>query len=73
MSPNQVIALDPELLPWARAYTNDLNEAHFLVHEVVSQLAARAGIDDGPVAVDSAQTLMSEAARQNGIMGLMTS
>lgn len=73
MSPNQVIALGPELLPWAREHTNDLNEAHFLVHQVVSRLAGHIGVDDEQVAVDRAQLLMSEVARQNGVMGQVTS
>ncbi len=72
MSPNQVVALGPELLPWAREYTNDLNEAHFLVHQVVSRLARRTVIEDEPVAVDDARSLMSAVARQNGIAGRIT-
>lgn len=73
MSPNQVIALGPELLPWAREYTNDLNEAHFLVHQVVVRLAGRISADDEPVGVARAQTLMSEVARQSGLLGHLTS
>lgn len=73
MSPNQVIALGPELLPWAREYTNDLNEAHFLVHQVVTRLARHIGVGDEPVGVDRAQILMSEVARQNDILGHLTS
>jgi hypothetical protein len=72
MSPNQVSALGPELLPWAREYTNDLNEAHFLVHQVVSRLTRRAVIEDEPVAVDDARALMSAVARQSGIAGRIT-
>jgi hypothetical protein len=69
MSPKQVIALGPELLPWARAYTNDLSEAHFLVHQVVVRLVQRAAEDDGPVGVARAQVLMSELALKSGIVG----
>jgi len=58
-------ALGPELLPWAREYTNDLNEAHFLVHQVVSQLAVRFDT----VRVHEARTLMTVVAQQNGIAG----
>lgn len=73
MSPNQVIALGPELLPWARAYTNDLNEAHFLVLQVVSRLAGQTGGDNKPIAVNRAQALMAEVAGQNNIVGRLTS
>jgi hypothetical protein len=69
MSPNQLIALGPGLLPWAREYTNDLNEAHFLVHQTVSRLAGRVGVNDGPIALHRAKSVMSEVARQNGIAG----
>jgi hypothetical protein len=65
MSPNQVSALGPQLLPWAREYTNDLNEAHFLVHQVVLRLAVR--VDT--VRVDEARTLMTAVAQRNGIAG----
>jgi len=71
MSPKQFFTLGPELLPWARQYTNDLNEAHFLVHQVVSSLAGRSGFDDEPVAIDDARRIMSAVARQNGIAGRM--
>jgi hypothetical protein len=71
MSPKQLVALGPELLPWARAYTDDLNEAHFLVHQVVSRLATRS-VDDEMVAVEDASSLMSVVARQNGIAGRIT-
>ncbi|MEQ1809717.1 MAG: hypothetical protein ABL889_07320 [Terricaulis sp.] len=73
MSPKQVIGLGPELLPWAREYTNDLNEAHFLVHQVVVRLGGRTGADDDPVGVARARTLMSEVARQSGILGHLAS
>ena len=69
MSPNQVIGLGPELLPWAREYTNDLNEAHFLVHQVVVRL----GGEDDAVRVARAGTLRSEVARQSGILGHLAS
>lgn len=65
MSPKQVSSLGPELLPWAREYTDDLNEAHFLVHQVVSQLAVRADI----ARVDEAHALMMVVAKQSGIAG----
>lgn len=63
MSPEQVSTLGPELLPWAREYTNHLNEAHFLVHQVVSQLALR----DDAVRVREARALMTAVAHRNGI------
>jgi len=65
MSPKQVSALGPELLPWAREYTNDLNEAHFLVHQVVSQLAVRTDA----ARIQEARALMMAVAQQNGIAG----
>ena len=65
MSPKQLSTLGPELLPWAREYTNDLNEAHFLVHRVVSQLALR-----GDTArVHEARALMTAVAQRHGIAG----
>lgn len=69
MSPNQVIALGPELLPWARAYTNDLSEARLLVHQVVMRLVQRAAEDDEPVGVARARVLMSELALNGSIVG----
>jgi hypothetical protein len=72
MSPNQVCTLGPELLPWARQYTDDLSEAHFLVYQVVASLLRRSAIDDEPVAVDDARGVMSVVARQNGIAGRIT-
>lgn len=69
MSPNQVIALGPELLPWARAYTNDLNEAHLLVHQLVSRLVRRTGENDELFEVARAQVLMSELALESSIVG----
>ncbi len=72
MTPHQVVGLGPELLPWAREYTNDLNEAHFLVHQVVSTLTARALAEGQQVAVDDVRTLMSSVARQNRIAGCIS-
>ena len=71
MSPTQVAALGPELLPWAREYTNDLSEANFLVHQVVSQIANDRGAESKPIGVDEVRALMTSAARQNGIAGLI--
>jgi hypothetical protein len=70
MSPNQVVALGPELLPWAREYTNDLNEAHFLVHQVVTRLARDSGVESEPIDVDEARALMTRFAQRNGAAGL---
>ena len=65
MSPKQLSTLGPELLPWAREYTNDLNEAHFLVHQVVLKLAARADA----ASVNEARALMTAVAQRNGVAG----
>jgi hypothetical protein len=71
MSPTQVAALGPELLPWAREYTNDLNEAHFLVHQVVNQIASDAGAENALISVDDVKALMTATAQQSGIAGLV--
>lgn len=52
--PNQFLALGPELVPWAREYTNDLNEAHFLVHQVLAQLSRRLSADGEPLNITRA-------------------
>lgn len=62
MSPNQIIALGPELLPWAREHTNDLNEAHFLVHQVVTRLVRDIEADNERVGIHEARTLMATVA-----------
>jgi len=69
MSPTQIIALGPALLPYAREYTNDLNQAHYLVHRVVAHLAVRSGIGGEPFVVADARSLMSTFARQDGLAG----
>ncbi len=70
MALNRMASLGPELLPWAREFTNDLNEAHFLVHQVASRLARRAVNE--PVSVDDAHALMAAVARRNKIAGRTT-
>jgi len=72
MSPTQVCSLGPELLPWARQYTDDLNEAHFLVHQVIARLVRHSTLDDERIAMDDVSGAMSAVARQNGIAGRTT-
>lgn len=62
MSPTQIVALGPELLPLAREYTNDLNEAHFLVHQVVTRLVKDTRGDIEPVGFHEARKLMATVA-----------
>lgn len=71
MSPTRIATLGPELLPLARGHTNDLSQAHFLVHQVVSRLSREPRISDD-IGVNEAQSLMSELAREHGIMGRTT-
>jgi hypothetical protein len=71
MSPSQVAALGPELLPWAHAYTNDPNEAHLLVHCVVVSLIQGPGDKHEAVPVDDVKALMAKAAQRNSV-GVLT-
>jgi hypothetical protein len=65
MSPDQIAVLGPELLPLAREQTHDLNEAHLLVHQVVTRLVREAGAESDPLGVEQAEAMIKSAARQN--------
>jgi hypothetical protein len=67
MPPYQIAALGPNLLPWASEHTQDLNEAHYLVHEVVAGLTREMRSD--PVALDEARTMMATVAQRHGFAG----
>jgi hypothetical protein len=57
-----ILALGPELRAMAREVTNDLNEACYLAHRVVSRLLSEP--DSGPLDVETARSLLHEAARE---------
>lgn len=57
-----ILALGPALRAMAREFTNDLNEACYLTHRVVSRLLSDPEIKERPVDIDTARTLLREAA-----------
>jgi hypothetical protein len=72
MTRTQTLALGPDLLVWAGEYAEDLNQAHYLVHQVIIRLLAQdRTVDDLPAieeallvlrAVDSAKTPIAPLA-----------
>jgi hypothetical protein len=64
-SPNQIASVGLELLPWARARTNGSNEAHFLVHQVVTRLMNDTGAECETVDVREAKAWLATMAQRN--------
>lgn len=69
MSPCQVVALGPGLLPFAREYTDDLNEAQFLVHRVVLRLVNATRAERENCETADVIALMMAVAQTDGIAG----
>ncbi len=67
MSPHQIASLGPELLPWAHEHTKDLNEAHYLVHQVVAGLTREIRSDS--VGLAEARAMMATVAQKHGFSG----
>ena len=59
----QILALGPELRAFAREFTDDLNEACYLTHRVVSRLLSDPQASERPVDVQTARALLLEAAK----------
>jgi hypothetical protein len=58
-----ILALGPELRALAREFTDDLNEACFMVHHVVSRLLQNPD-PETPVDIDRARALLRQTARE---------
>ena len=59
-----ILALGPELRALARELTNDLNEACYLTHQVVTRLLSEPDAYGRPVDIETARRLLTEAARR---------
>jgi len=66
-----ILALGPELRAMAREFTNDLNEACYLTHRVVTQLLSDPEMREKPVDVETARSLLHAAATNAGRTGLL--
>jgi len=58
-----ILALGPELRAMAREFTSDLNEACYLTHRVVSRLLSAPDAHERPVDLETARSLLTEAAK----------